>query len=55
MDDMTDNLDATPPKPGFQGWVERNRAKIWIWGIGCMALAGVGVMFAVVMALIIFR
>lgn len=38
---------------GFQGWVERNRAKIWIWGIGGLALAGVGCMFLVVVILIL--
>jgi hypothetical protein len=37
----------------FQGWLEQHRAKIWIWGIGGLALAGVGCMFLVVLLLIL--
>jgi len=46
--------DGKRPRNGFQGWLEANRAKLWIWGIGGLALAGVGCMMLVVV-LLIFR
>lgn len=51
-----DAAGAPPPTAiGFQAWIERNRAKIWIWGIGGLALAGLGCMFLVVLLLVINR
>lgn len=51
-----DELEGLPPKAiGLQAWIERNRAKIWIWGIGGLALAGLGCMFLVVLLIVINR
>ena len=52
---MTDGNDTRPDESGFQGWVEANRSKIWIWGIAILALGGIGCMFLVVLLLIISR
>lgn len=63
--DPPDDLDGAPtvdeaeaPLPtgiGFQAWIEQNRAKIWIWGIGGLALAGLGCMFLIVLLLVVNR
>ncbi len=50
---MTDRSDPPPRVTGLQRWIEQNRAKIWIWGIGGLALGGVGCMFLVVLLLIL--
>lgn len=51
-----DEDEAWPPTAiGLQAWIERNRAKIWIWGIGGLALGGVGCMFLVVLLIVINR
>ena len=52
---MTDGDETPPRSTGFQGWVEANRAKIWIWGIAAIALGGVGCMFLIVLILIVTR
>lgn len=50
---IEDGNQSPPGQGGVQGWVEANRAKIWIWGIGGLALAGVGCMMLVVVILIL--
>ena len=51
--------DGTGEQPvaaiGLQAWIERNRAKIWIWGIGGLALGGLGCMLLVVLLIVINR
>ena len=51
-----DGVEARPTAAiGLQAWIERNRAEIWIWGIGGLALGGLGCMFLVVLLIVINR
>ena len=46
---------AVAPAGGLQGWIERNRARIWIWGIAGMALLGIGGMMLIIVLIIVTR